>query len=245
MADFIFPLRQRPASDYRTGGREYGADRGGRKHAACDLIADPGTEILAMANGEVIQGPYPFYEGTYALEIKHANGMVVRYGEISLRIPLGIKAGTSVSQGQVIAYVGKLNSGSHMLHLEMYRGTKEGPLTQTGNSYKRRSDLVNPTSYLDAAPLLDSLSDQGDASHREGRVNARVTSTLKARDKASTESVILYRLAPGQPVRFLRKLPVLPIRRIVQPNGTRWILRDGTVLWPLISLKSSHLTGAT
>ena len=192
MANFIFPLRKKPELDYHTGGRKFGADRtGGRKHAGCDLIAPQGTEILAMANGEIIRGPYYFYEGTYALEIRHANGMIVRYGEISQKVPIGIKEGTRVSQGQVIARVGRLNSGSHMLHLEMYKGAEQGPLTQSGNSYKRRSDLVDPTSHLDAAPLLGSSIERVDTTQRMGRVNARVTSTLKVRDKASTESVIL------------------------------------------------------
>jgi hypothetical protein len=214
MADFIFPLRKKPAANYHTGGRTFGADRtGGRKHAGCDLIAPQGTEILAMANGEVIRGPYEFYEGTYALEIKHANGMVVRYGEISQTVPVGIKEGTRVSRGQVIARVGRLDSGSSMLHLEMYNGNVEGPLTQTGNSYKRRTDLFNPTSYLDDAPLGDSLSEVADAAHRMGRVNDRVTSTLKVRDKASTDSVILYKLAPGATCTILEDVtgsPYLP-----------------------------------
>jgi SH3-like domain-containing protein len=171
------------------------------------LIAPTGTEILAMADGKVIQGPYGFYSGTYALEVEHANGMVVRYGEIGLRVPAGIKAGTRVSRGQVIAYVGQLESGSHMLHLEMYDGSGEGPLTERGNnSYSRRSDLVDPTPYLDAAHLLgaapvsDVSKEDKDASgvpYRQGRVSAQVTSTLKVRGEASTASVILAKLAPG------------------------------------------------
>jgi len=156
MADFIFPLRERPDQDYHTGGRAFGADRPGRKHAGCDLIAPPGTEVLAMADGEVILDPYHFYKDTYALEVKHANGMVVRYGEIADQVPSGVEAGASVSQGQVIARIGLSDTGSHMLHLEMYSGDETGSLTG-GGPYKRRADLVNPTSYLDAAPLLDEL----------------------------------------------------------------------------------------
>lgn len=221
MANFIFPLREKPAADYHTGAREFGANRaGGRKHAGCDLKAPPGTEIVAMANGEVIRGPYFFYEGTYALEIKHANGMVVRYGEISQKVLVGIKEGTRVSQGQVIALVGKLDSGNSMLHLEMYKGTESGALTQSGNKFKRRSDLVDPAPYLDAAPLLgSSLSEEVDAVHRKGRVNARVTSTLKVRDKASADSVIVYKLAPGATCKILEDVtgsPYLP------DNSTKW-----------------------
>jgi hypothetical protein len=196
MPNFIFPLRARPTLSYKSGGREFRANRSGgtRKHAACDLIAPKGTEILAMEDGQVIQGPYFFYEGTYALEIKHISGMVVRYGEISQTVPAGITAGARVSQGQVIARVGQLTSGSSMLHLEIYQGTKTGPLTQSGNEFKRRSDLVDPTPFLDAAPLIGTTIPLGP---NQGRVNSKVTSTLNARNSASTSSAILFTLSPG------------------------------------------------
>lgn len=195
MVNFIFPLRQKPNIDYRNDSRGFSAGRNGgtRKHAGCDLIAAKGTEILAMADGQVIQSPYYFYSGTYALEVKHDNGMVVRYCEISQTLPRGIKSGARVSCGQVIAYVGRLDSGSSMLHLEMYQGTKSGPLTQTGNIYKRRSDLVDPTPYLDNAPLIDPpMLRPG-----EGQVNNQVTSVLNVRKQASTTSEILFTLSPG------------------------------------------------
>ncbi len=158
-SEFIFPQRTRPAQDYKSGAREFGARRSGgkRKHAGCDLKAPKGTEILAMADGKVIRGPYSFYSGTFALEVQHANGMVVRYGEIDAKVPKGIQVGASVKQGQVIAFVGRLESGNSMLHLEMYRGDKSGPLSQNNSPpFMRRSDLVDPTPYLDQAPVFDA-----------------------------------------------------------------------------------------
>ena len=151
----VFPMHQRPADDYHVSPRRFGANRaGGRKHAGCDLYAPAGTEILAMADGQVIRGPYFFYEGTYALEVRHDDGMVLRYGEIKEAVPSGVEVGARVARGQVIAAVGLLNSGSSMLHLEMYRGTETGSLTQAGNEFKRRADLIDPTRFLDDAPLL-------------------------------------------------------------------------------------------
>jgi hypothetical protein len=224
MADFIFPLRKKPAKPYTTDGRGYGAPRpGGRKHAACDLLAPKGTEILAMADGEVIRGPTYFYSGTYALEVEHDNGMVVRYGEISQLVPSGIKVGTSVSRGQVIAYVGQLQSGSSMLHLEMYKGTEEGSLTQPGNNgYDRRSDVTDPAPYLDTAPLLDDLKEEEEAAgapYRQGRVNAQVTSTLKVRGTASTASEILAKLAPGTTCKIVEDVDGDPYP---PNNSTKW-----------------------
>jgi len=144
-----FPLPFVPRLSYKTHGRRFGASRnhGKRKHAACDLIAPLGTDIFSIDTGVVIRGPYPFYRGTFAIEIRHPS-FLVRYCEIRNTAP-GVRVGSTVQQGQVIAYVGKMYHSS-MLHLEMYRGTGTGRLTVRSNSpYQRRSDLIDPTPYLD------------------------------------------------------------------------------------------------
>lgn len=204
MTEFIFPLRQRPDLPYHTGGRRFGANRnsGNRKHAGCDLIAPRGTEVLAMANGKVIRGPYHFYSGSYALEIKHSNGKVVRYGEIMKIVPAGIRVGARVSRGQVIARVGQLQSGSSMLHLELYSGSGNRNLTQAGNKYKRRSDLIDPTAYLDAAPLLDEPDrpaplQPADKRVRSGQVIDTLTGKLNVRSEPSTEASVVFTLVSG------------------------------------------------
>ena len=147
-----FPLPFLPKLDWHPGPaggkRYYGAPRDGkRKHAACDLIAPKGTEIFAVDEGTVIRGPYPFYHGTDALEVKHRY-FTVRYCEI-LKAAAGIKIGRKVHQGEVIAYVGKMAKDS-MLHFEMYDGSGSGALTVRSNPpFQRRSDLIDPTPYLD------------------------------------------------------------------------------------------------
>jgi murein DD-endopeptidase MepM/ murein hydrolase activator NlpD len=145
----VFPLKLVPAASYQGGHRYFGAARTkGRKHGGCDLLAPTGTEIVAIDDGTVIQGPYYFYEGTYALEVEHP-GFVVRYGEISAAAK-GVKAKAKVVKGQVIAYVG----GLKMLHFELYTGTEVGPLTQRKNKpYERRGDVVDPAPYLASWPL--------------------------------------------------------------------------------------------
>jgi murein DD-endopeptidase MepM/ murein hydrolase activator NlpD len=155
-----FPLEAAPTLSYGTGGRRFGAARaGGRRHAACDLIAPLNTPILAVENGVVIRGPYPFYHGTDAIEVRHTH-FIVRYCEIRGAAE-GIGVGSQVTEGQVIAYVGRMYHDS-MLHFEMYSGVDgdgnplTGQLTQRNNPpYQRRIDLIDPTPYLDAwAQLL-------------------------------------------------------------------------------------------
>ncbi|NLE02383.1 MAG: peptidoglycan DD-metalloendopeptidase family protein [Fibrobacter sp.] len=151
---FIFPLSSRPSVSYKDGGRFFGANRSnGRKHAGCDLIAPTNTPIYAIGDGVVIQKEYSFYEGTNALEIKHGN-YVVRYGEILPGSASSLSAGTKVTKGQQIAKVGLLNSGSHMLHFEMYSGSATGQLTNRSNPpYQRRKDLIDPAPFLDKMKL--------------------------------------------------------------------------------------------
>jgi len=164
MPDLIFPLEKR-ITTYLQGYRRFDARRsnGRRKHAGCDLVVAAGTPVLAVADGEVVRGPYHFYSGTYALEVEHryaSRTIMVRYGEIRQRVPRDIRPGAKVRQGDVIGFVGQLNSGSHMLHLEMYKdGSDHSSLTVFGlNKYKRRADVMDPTPLLDGAPTLAQSS---------------------------------------------------------------------------------------
>lgn len=149
---YVFPTIARPSVSYLTGQRAFGSSRGGgsRAHAANDLYRVKGEKVVAVAAGTVIRDIYSFYEGTYALEVKQADGRVVRYGEITGTRAPNIKSGSAITPGQVIGYVGKVNSGccTPMLHFELYSGKSTGALTRSGNKYVRRSDLVNPTQDL-------------------------------------------------------------------------------------------------
>ena len=153
-----FPLSFVPTLSYKKGGRRFGANRDGgkRKHAACDLIAPKGTEIYAVENGKVTYGPYLFYRGTYAIEFRLDSGKVVRYCEIE-KVASGIAVGSTLTEGTLIAYVGKMYVDS-MLHFELYDGSGAGSLTVRSNSpYQRRSDLINPADYLDGCALLGAM----------------------------------------------------------------------------------------
>ncbi len=152
---YLFPLKTRTNS-YKNGFARFGSNRSGgkRKHAGCDLYAPTGTEIRAMADGKVrvVKG---FYSGTDVIEIVHKKH-IIRYGEVLAGKSL-VKVGDDVKRGQTIGYVGKLTVQvpSMMLHLEMYSNPKDtSPLTVRGNNaYQRRSDLIDPTTFLDNSTL--------------------------------------------------------------------------------------------
>jgi murein DD-endopeptidase MepM/ murein hydrolase activator NlpD len=144
----VFPLPYVPKSSYR-GANGFGANRDrvrkGLVHAATDLFAPPGTPVIAIDEGFIIRDPYPFYSGTWALEVQHPQ-FIARYGEIDKETE--VRAGSIIAVGQVIAYVGD-QPGYDMLHLELYTGELEGDLTQEGNKYAHRADIIDPTPYLD------------------------------------------------------------------------------------------------
>jgi len=155
-----FPLGLFPKYGFHKGSgkRWFGAPRDGgeRQHAGCDLIASAGTPVYAVAGGTVLRKVY-FYSGTYELQIDHIF-FTVRYGEIAKELAEGVEEGKWVSEGQQIATIGRNNSGTAMLHFEMYKGTQTGYLTQTWNKkyefvegakFKRRADLLNPTPFLE------------------------------------------------------------------------------------------------
>ncbi|MBU4132976.1 MAG: M23 family metallopeptidase, partial [Proteobacteria bacterium] len=201
-----FPLASRPAKigtteSYKAGMRSFGSGRSKvngqytRYHAGCDLYANMGDEIYAVADGKII-GYYRFYLKTSALVVDH-NDFLAVYGEVQppatndhyvyesqfsnerKGLPGNLSVGSDVRRGQHIAYVGQMRYNNNnkitiqgvevkMLHLEMYSDTSTSiptsitagyPLTDlentsnydnvTAKAYKRRKDLLDPTSKLD------------------------------------------------------------------------------------------------
>jgi murein DD-endopeptidase MepM/ murein hydrolase activator NlpD len=155
--EFFFPFTLLPDLNWTESIRRFGASRdsGARAHAACDLYFPEGTTIHAITSGSVVRGPYPFYQGTFALEIDHGT-FLARYGEI--KESTFLHDGDHVSAGQPIARVGNLtNIVACMLHLELYDKSEHGPLnrpaeqsakTANGTPYMRRKDLIDPTAKL-------------------------------------------------------------------------------------------------
>ncbi|APR76956.1 Membrane protein [Minicystis rosea] len=145
--DWSFPLAFRPSPDWHSGARYFGARRDGgkRRHAGCDLLGPVGSQIYAIADGTLVRGPYYFYSNTYAIEVRHGP-YIVRYGEILGGSYVG---GQTIRKGQPLCKIGRLSSGSSMLHFEMYsNGKSTASLTGPG-AFKRRADLMDPTKLLD------------------------------------------------------------------------------------------------
>ena len=92
-----------------------------RLHPGIDFGAPSGTPVFAAGDGVVEEARWAGGYGHW-LKLKHAQGWETGYGHLSAYAS-GIKPGTHVKQGQVVAYVGStgLSTGPH-LHYELIRG---------------------------------------------------------------------------------------------------------------------------
>ncbi|MGA1826128.1 MAG: M23 family metallopeptidase [bacterium] len=115
-----------------------------KPHPALDLTAEIGSEVWAVASGEIIKKSYNTYNGYY-LVVKHKDGYQTYYNHLS-KFAEGIDEGTKVMRKQIIGYVGNtgLSTGPHL----DYRIKKDGK-------------FINPleTKFPDSYPLrVSSLS---------------------------------------------------------------------------------------
>jgi len=105
---FVWPVRGPVVSPY--------GQRWGRLHAGVDIAAPAGTPIVASAAGRVIYAGSMSGYGLLVV-IQHAGGIATAYAHNSRN---AVSVGQSVSQGQLIGYVGCTGScfGDHV-HFEV------------------------------------------------------------------------------------------------------------------------------
>jgi murein DD-endopeptidase MepM/ murein hydrolase activator NlpD len=138
-----------------------------KMHRGVDFAAATGTPILAAGDGVVkFAGRQNGYGNI--VEISHGNKYSTRYAHAS-RIAKGIREGTKVKQGQIIAYVGSTgrSTGPH-LHYEILANNVQvnptGVKFKTGQSlsgkelaaFKKNVDKIEVA--LDKIPLNKSLA---------------------------------------------------------------------------------------
>ncbi len=100
-----------------------------KQHKGIDFGARAGTPIMAAGDGVVVRADWFGSFGNY-VRIRHRGGFETAYAHLQGFGP-GIRAGTTVRQGQVIAYVGSTgrSTGPH-LHYEVLKGKQAlNPMT--------------------------------------------------------------------------------------------------------------------
>jgi murein DD-endopeptidase MepM/ murein hydrolase activator NlpD len=138
-----------------------------KMHRGVDFAAATGTPILAAGDGVVsFSGRQNGYGNV--VELNHGNKYATRYAHAS-RIAKGIREGTKVKQGQIIAYVGSTgrSTGPHLHYEILVNNTQvnpQGVKFKTGQSlagkelaaFKRQVEKVELA--LDKIPLNKSLA---------------------------------------------------------------------------------------
>ena len=112
---YIFPLEDANAEVLDSyGWQEHPVTKQKSLHSGVDLAADYGTNVLAVADGTVLDCSYDMAYG-YILTLAHKDGVQTQYAHLSEFL---VKAGDAVRQGQIIAKTGSSgwSTGPH-LHL--------------------------------------------------------------------------------------------------------------------------------
>lgn len=123
VSSYAFPLKS-----YSYVSSEYGS-RWGTTHTGIDLAAPAGTHIYSWRSGTVTFAGWSGGYGNFII-VDHGDGFVTRYAHCS---KIAVTKGQTVSQGQVIGYVGTTgNSTGNHLHFEV----------------KVNGNFVNPRNYL-------------------------------------------------------------------------------------------------
>ena len=128
---YIWPC---PSSTYVTsafGMRDHPLFGDERPHSGIDIAGSAGSKVLAADSGTVAVATYSSSYGNY-VTIYHSNGDYTLYAHMS---SLAVSAGQSVTQGDVIGYVGSTGwaTGPH-LHFEIrVNGSTVDPLSYFSN----------------------------------------------------------------------------------------------------------------
>ncbi len=122
------PLNYRRISSRFTYNRVHPVYKTSKPHLGVDYAAPQGTPVVALGDGQVI---HKGWNGGFGecVKIKHQAGYVSYYGHLS-GYARGVRNGSRVEQGQVIAYVGStgVSTGPHLDFRVKHNGKFVNPL---------------------------------------------------------------------------------------------------------------------
>lgn len=167
-AFLVAPLEFRRISSSFSSGRLHPILGVVRPHRGIDYAAPFGTPVWSVASGTVIYRGWAGASGNL-VKVKHRSGYVSYYAHLS-RFNSGLKVGDSVSQKQVLGYVGQtgLATGPHVC----FRIQKNG-------RYVNPMDIVTP-----AADRIAKVDWPGFAARRDVLLADLGTATFVAADEA-------------------------------------------------------------
>lgn len=122
------PLNYARISSGFTYNRKHPITKQIKPHRAIDYAAPSGTPVISTGDGKIVTAGSKGGLGI-TVEIKHGN-YLTQYAHLS-KIAKGIKNGVTVSQGDVVGYVGSTgtSTGPHLQYAMYENGTPINPLT--------------------------------------------------------------------------------------------------------------------
>ena len=115
-----FPLEFTAITSHFTDSRFHPILKTNLPHTGVDFAAQRGTPVRAVGDGVITEAGW---NGAYgkAIDVKHDSTYTSRYAHLD-SFAVGIHAGSTVTKGQIIGYVGSTGraTGPH-LHFELYK----------------------------------------------------------------------------------------------------------------------------
>ena len=128
-----------------------------RPHHGVDYAAPAGTPVYSIGNGKIIDKNYEKGGGNY-IKIKHNATYTTVYMHLQGFAP-NIKQGSSVSQGQLIGYVGStgLSTGPHLDFRVYKNGTPIDPLSMQSPPAEPISEKQMPMFLEHISPVKEAM----------------------------------------------------------------------------------------
>jgi murein DD-endopeptidase MepM/ murein hydrolase activator NlpD len=145
-----------------------------RAHRGTDFSADIGDEIMATANGTVVESQYKGGNGNY-VKIRHNSTYSTQYLHMSKR---AVRVGQVVKQGDVIGYVGMTGntSGPHVCYRFWKNGVQVDPTRQKLPAAEPMNADLKPKYFEFIAPIKEKLDQIG---YPEEIADEHIAVTLK------------------------------------------------------------------
>ncbi len=152
------PLKYTRLSSPYSKRRYHPVQKRYKAHLGTDYAAPKGTPIWSTANGTVIAATFSKYNGYY-VKVRHNDTYTTQYLHMS-KIASGMKKGRSVSQGDIIGYVGStgLATGPHVC----YRFWKNGKQVDHRKEVHQASEPLKEELREDYLKFIEPLKKQLD-----------------------------------------------------------------------------------
>ncbi|MFH1982800.1 MAG: peptidoglycan DD-metalloendopeptidase family protein [Pseudomonadota bacterium] len=134
-----------------------------KAHLGTDYAAPVGTPVMSTGDGTVLVAGYDSNNGKY-IKVRHNETYATQYLHLS-RFATGIRKGASVSQGDVIGYVGAtgMATGPHLCYRFWKNGCQLDPLTTPMPASRNLSPEQMATYRETISPVMAKLTIPTDA----------------------------------------------------------------------------------